>query len=421
MRATATRRDDRHQRPAVGYDIAALRRENPILDVVASYGVELRQVGRAFVGRCPFHTDRGRPNLYVYPASASWYCYRCAVGGDVIEFVRRREATDFLGACARLARGNGAPLRPAGLAPALLPAVPAPAAAAAPVTRAERRWDCLTIEEQTVMNLAGAFYHRALWRTPGALAYLRRRGIPAWVLRACRIGYCDGRSLEAHLRHHSDPGTAVELGLLRAPPHGGDGRPLREFLSGRIVVPELRYGQCIWLIGRAIGDDARRAKYLGLGGERPVLGLERAAGRREAFLCEGVLDYLTAVAWGLPAFSPCGTAAPAERLGFLARASVVYGVLDGDDAGRAAAERFGGQLGSRFRALRLPDGCDLNDLGQRPGGRVAFFSRLAAARDRRGDAPGAGLADGNPDGGPPGGDGAARRAKRKGGEDASGA
>ncbi len=89
---------------------------------------------------------------------------------------------------------------------------------------------------------------------------------------------------------------------------------------------------------------------------------------------------LTAVTWKLPAFSPCGTHLPAERLGFLARAEVVYGVLDGDEAGRAAAERFGEQLGERWRPIRLPEGCDLNDLGRRPSGRAEFFGMLAAVR-----------------------------------------
>ncbi len=116
--------------------------------------------------------------------------------------------------------------------------------------------------------------------------------------------------------------------------------------------------------------------------------MERAAGQREAFLCEGVFDFLTAVSWQLPAFSPCGTHLPAERLGFLAQAEVVYGVLDGDAAGRAAAERFGEQLGRRWRPLLLPEGCDLNDLGRRPGGRAEFFGLLAAARQaRRREAP----------------------------------
>jgi len=46
-------------------DTEAIRREHPVAELVASYGIELRRVGAALVGRCPFHQDRGRPNLHV--------------------------------------------------------------------------------------------------------------------------------------------------------------------------------------------------------------------------------------------------------------------------------------------------------------------------------------------------------------------
>lgn len=347
------------------YDAEALPRAHPIADVVASYGIALRPSGRALVGRCPFHPDGGRPNLYVYPETDSFYCFRCAVGGDAIEFVRRRENVGFSEAYRRLA----------GLGP---PSASPPSAR--PPARRERRWDRLTLEEQVVMNTACALYQHTLWHHPRALACLRERGIPDWVTRQCALGFADGHSLETYLRRRSGLRLAQDLGLLQRPGQAEGTRPLRELFRGRIVVPELRGGQCIWFIGRALDDAPDRPKYLALGGERPVLGLERAAGRREAFLCEGVFDYLTAVGWGLPAFSPCGTHLPAERLGFLARTKVVYGVLDGDDAGQAAAARFGEQLGERWRPLRLPEGCDLNDLGRRPGGRQDFFQLLTAAR-----------------------------------------
>lgn len=85
METTAARR----------YDVAALRRDHPIDQVVAGYGVELRRMGRALVGRCPLHADNGRPNLHVYPDTDSWYCYRCQVGGDAIAFVRLCENVGF--------------------------------------------------------------------------------------------------------------------------------------------------------------------------------------------------------------------------------------------------------------------------------------------------------------------------------------
>src|SRR4029453_1443143 len=111
--------------------------------------------------------------------------------------------------------------------------------------------------------------------------------------------------------------------------------------------------------GRPLRDDSARAKYLALPGERPILGFERAVGRREVYLIEGVFDWLTGVSWGLAAFSPSGTDIPGDRLGWLARARVVFGVLDADRGGRAAAERFGAALGERWRSINLPDGLDL--------------------------------------------------------------
>ena len=47
-------------------DTDALKLAYPIGDVVARYGVELKRQGRAMVGRCIFHPDGGRPNLYIY-------------------------------------------------------------------------------------------------------------------------------------------------------------------------------------------------------------------------------------------------------------------------------------------------------------------------------------------------------------------
>jgi DNA primase len=238
----------------------------------------------------------------------------------------------------------------------------------------------LTLEQQLVLNTAGALYRDALWRNPRARAYLQSRGLPDWVLRTCGLGYSDGRSLEAHLRKHGGLRVAQELGLLRHAEPGEGGRMLRERFAGRVVVPELRGGQPIWFIGRFPDERNVRVKYLGFPGERPILGFERVAGRREVYLVEGVFDWLTAMSWQLPAFSTCGTDFPADRLGWLARARVIFGVLDADRAGRKAAERFESVLGQRWLPIALPEGEDLNDLGRRPGGRTAFFRLVAQAR-----------------------------------------
>ncbi|MCC6177447.1 MAG: toprim domain-containing protein [Chloroflexi bacterium] len=349
------------------HDVEALKRAHPLAQVVAMSGVRLVRAGPSSLkGLCPFHDDR-RPSLVVDERDEHFHCYGCRAHGDVISWVMRRDGLSFSAACDLLIG---------------LPRSTRPAARVSAPQRSERvrRWDRLTLTEQVAMNMAGAVYHHTLWREPRALAYLRDRGIPDWVIRRCWLGYADGDSLSQFLRTRRGLEVAQELGLIQRTGRRGPDSALRDVLVGRIVVPELRGGQTIWMIGRSLDDGSDRPKYLALGGERPVLGFERAVGRKEAVLCEGVFDYLTAVGWGLPAFSPCGTHIPAERLGFLARAERVFGVFDGDAAGDEAAARFGVQLGDRWRPLRLPDGTDLNELGLRPHGRDWFYRLLSAAR-----------------------------------------
>lgn len=343
--------------------------------VVTSYGIALRPSGRSLIGLCPRHDDK-RPSLYVYPDTHSWWCFACKEGGDNIQFVRFMDHVDFVAAC-RMLEGLSAVSRD-------------PVSGAYPPqmqtgrSRPDHpRWEHLRLAEQIVMNTTCAVYRDALWREPRALDYVRARGIPDWVTRGYGLGYADGHSLGEALHTESELRTAAELGLLRQR-EASDSNRFREFLAGRIVIPEIRSGNCIWFIGRSIDQRSERVKYLAVGGERPVLGLEAAAGRREVFLCEGVFDWLTAISWKLAAFSPCGTHLPSDRLGFLARTEIVWGVLDGDEAGRAAAEGFAQQLGNRFRPIRLPDGLDLNDLGQEPEGERDFFRLVAQVRSESG-------------------------------------
>lgn len=341
-------------------DARTIKRSRLLSDVVTAEGVELRRSGEGrYRGRCPFHDD-STPSLLVDDRDGHYHCFGCGAHGDAIDFVSRRRGLSFTDACRALAESGPAPGKP-GVDRKLTHV---------------RRWERLRLDEQVVMNTAGAIYQHTLWRTPKALEYLRSRGIPDRVTRECGVGYSDGHSLEGYLRRTHGLRAAQELGLLRR--QGG----LRELMANRVVVPEIRSGQYIWFIGRLIEERAGSPKYLALGGGRPVLGYERAAGRAEVFLCEGVFDFLTAVAWKLPAFSACGTSLPADRLGFLARARVVWGVLDGDEAGRRAAERFGEQLGARWRPLQLPGGRDLSDLAREPEGRATFERLLAASRHR---------------------------------------
>src|SRR5216684_8090238 len=68
-----------YTRRAARSDLEALKHAQPIQEVVARYGIELRRQGRSAVGRCPFQPDGGRPNLHIWADTRSWWCFRCIV------------------------------------------------------------------------------------------------------------------------------------------------------------------------------------------------------------------------------------------------------------------------------------------------------------------------------------------------------
>ncbi len=355
------------------YDIDAIKQRNPIEEVVARHGVALRPSGTHLTGRCPFHQDE-HPSLVVYPETRSFYCFGCRASGDVIDFVRRAEGLSFRNALERLGgQRDGRTARQAFDPPN--PSRPErPQTAPVSAQTGARPGERLSLDDHMILTAACAVYHETLLRTPRALQYLEERGIGLPVARRCRLGFSDGRSLRRYLqRRRLSLRRATEMGLFW--PRGARG----ETMAGRIVIPELRGGQCIWMLGRALEDD-RQPKYRGLSLPKPVLGYEAVRGRPRVFVTEGAFDYLTGVSWGLAICALLGTQVRAERLAFLQRARRVLIVFDNDGAGREAASDLARRLGQRARVVVLPEGVkDLNDLGRRPDGRAIFFRLLKEA------------------------------------------
>ena len=83
VKASAARRRGGRFRPQ------RLKREHPIATVVTAAGVAPATERTRPDRPLPAHDDGGRPNLYVYPHNDSYYCFRCGLGGDAIDFVMR--------------------------------------------------------------------------------------------------------------------------------------------------------------------------------------------------------------------------------------------------------------------------------------------------------------------------------------------
>jgi DNA primase len=356
------------QRPVVSRaaDVEAIKCAHPIEEVAASRGVELRRVGRALVGRCPLHEDHGRPNFYVWPETSSWFCFRCNLGGDVLRLVELVDQVDFREAVARLGVG---PLEPR--APSVQPR-------AMPKTRAIRS-HASDPDETRVRQAAAALYHRRLLADPVALAYVAGRGIDRATIESCQVGFAAGDELVAYLRWRSLPlGTALSTGLLDS---SG-----REFLAGRIVVPDLTAHGPGWMVGRLI-DDAPDPpgpedppKYLGLPGSKPLFGAHAASGSSAVVLVEGAFDHLTLRQWGYPSLALMGTHGSAAVLEQLRAFERVYVVLDQDDAGFEGTLRLVGALGQVAVPVALPEDVkDVATLAVNPDGPAVFAQALLEA------------------------------------------
>ncbi|MFQ5382509.1 MAG: CHC2 zinc finger domain-containing protein [Dehalococcoidia bacterium] len=327
-------------------EIERIKQRTPLEEVMAAHGVNLFPRNGRFVARCPFHEDE-HPSLVVYPETRSFHCFGCGAAGDVIDFLRRKEGLGFKEALDRLANGARAQQRPR------------------PVRFR------LEDEDRVILQAACNLYHSSLLRHPPALRYLEVRRIPREIAIACRLGFSQGAFLKPLLRAN---GLSLErakgLGLLR--------RNGSEASAGRVTVPELRGGQCIWMVGRAI--HTHRLKYLGLSLPKPILGYERVRGQRRVFVTEGAFDYLTGVRWNLPICALLGTHVRARRLRFLEQAEEVVLVFDSDRPGREAAAGLAAVLGERARVVHMPAGIkDLSDLGTRPEGRAIFSELLSDA------------------------------------------
>jgi len=333
-------------------DTAELKRSRPIVDVVASYGIDLRPRGRTAVGPCPFHTDGGRPNLYVYPATDSFFCFRCGVGGDTITFVERIEGIAFREAIERLAGTDLSEVA------RRLPSLPLRRRRPRSAPWGPDEWACLAA--------AVELYHNRLLTDMRALAYVERRGLERETLKRCRVGYAAGDELASYLRWRRVPiQSARRTGLLRS---SGD-----ELMAGRIVIPEIRAGRPIWLIGREI-DNGAGPKYLGQPGPRRLLGWDAASRERSVCVVEGAFDWLTLQQWRVPSVALLGTHVQPATIQALRRFQQVHLVLDADLAGFEATEHLLQALGPVAIQVSLDGVKDVADLATHPDG-AARFSR----------------------------------------------
>ena len=349
-------------------EIEAIRARHPIEEVIAPY-TELRKSGKVLKGHCPLpgHDD-SNPSFVVYAVEQRFFCFGCDRGGDVFNFLELVEHLNFREAVERLEsdacrhqRDLAVPIRRSGMLIA---------------KRKPRALEKLDAEHLKLLTATATVCHTSLLTNREMLAYVQGRGITMETIKKFRLGYATGENLAKYFRFRRwNIAAAKELGLVNE--HG-------EFFKHRIIFPEWREGQVVYLTGRRT-QESQKFKYLGLpGAPKPLYGLELARGAREVFVVEGTFDLLTLIQWGYPAVAIIGTHLKAESVAELAFAERIYIVTDSDEPGRASAQKLAQTFGER--ALIVPplrDAKDVNELAQREGAAMVFMNLVQQAHAER--------------------------------------
>jgi DNA primase len=110
---------------------AEVKRAVTIVALLEHYGLsgKLTAKGQNLVGACPFCEGKSARQFQVNPEKNAWYCFGCKQGGNVLDFVAKRERVGVRGAALKLDDWFGL-----GLAEAPEKSSPAPAPAATPKT-----------------------------------------------------------------------------------------------------------------------------------------------------------------------------------------------------------------------------------------------------------------------------------------------
>ncbi len=339
-----------------------VKQQADIVRILGEY-VKLRKSGANWNALCPFHKERSG-SFYIYPGTASYYCFGCHEHGDVFSFVMKMESLSFPEAVRTVAQKMG-------------------------IALPKREWNSpeeardaqLRRQLLDVYEAATQYFQGNLQSPEAARAreYMSNRGITAEAVKTFRVGYAP-ESYTDMLQRLSKFFTEDVLrasGLFKT--KDSDDNPAASLYARfrkRIMFPICNEsGKPIAFTGRALDttDEKAGAKYLNspetqLYTKGHVLfNLDKAKSAiREqdvALLVEGQMDCLSVYMGGLHGvLATSGTAFTEHQVRLLGRFTKKAVLnFDGDKAGLDAAVKTLAPLvedGFEVRVVTLPNGAD---------------------------------------------------------------
>lgn len=353
--------------------IQQIRDNNDIESVIGSY-IELKRRGKNLVGLCPFHNEK-TPSFTVYPDTASYYCFGCGAGGEVINFIRNIENLDFIESVKLLADRAGLK-------------IPETDSYDDAIAKLRRR-----IYEAN--REAARFYHETLFTEKGKqqLDYLLGRGVSPKMIKHFGLGAApdDWHALAEHLKNKGfNRDELVAANLLRSSEKNGK-RYYYDAFRNKVMYPVIDLRGNVVAFGGRVLDDSK-PKYINTSdtlvykksNELFALNFAKNGNDRKLILCEGYMDVIALHQAGYEnAVAGLGTALTPEQVSLVSRyADEVALCYDSDEAGqkavRAAMTLFS-KTGVKVKVIRLEGGKDPDEIIKKHG--IERFGRLLDKAD----------------------------------------
>ena len=321
-----------------------------IESVISSY-VNVKRRGRNLVGLCPFHGEK-TPSFTVYPETASFYCFGCGAGGDVITFIKRIENLDYIDAVKFLADRAGMKM---------------------PENNINDATSRLRLRILEANREAARWFHANLFTPEGrvGLEYYRSRGYSDQTIRRFGLGYApnDFHALRDHMRGKGFKDEELTAAWLAARGKNASGN-IYDIFRARAMIPIIDIRGSVIAFGGRVLDDSK-PKYLNTADTLAfkktnnlfALNFAKSAGDKQLILCEGYMDVIALHQAGFSnAVAALGTSFTADHARLIARyAEEVILVFDADSAGQKGTQRAIGllrQTGVDIRVINIPDGKD---------------------------------------------------------------
>ncbi|MGQ9909776.1 MAG: DNA primase [Candidatus Flexifilum sp.] len=343
------------------------------IDIVQYIGrtVALKRAGRTYKACCPFH-DEKTPSFVVDPDRQTWRCYgACATGGDLFNFVMKRNGWTFAEALRELANEAGVELQQ---------------------QTPEQKQHAEQLERlRGLMQAAADFYRQQFLAPDDAAARVRayvqeKRGLRETTAEQFQIG-CAPDRWTALTDAMTALGYTVEDLLAAGLSRRSETGRVYDYFRNRLLIPiRDERGRVVGFGGRAL-DPNEPAKYINspqtplFDKSRLLFALDRAAPAirqtETAVIVEGYMDAIQAHQAGYTnVVAQMGTALTEPQLRLIAPkwAKRIVLALDSDAAGQSATLRslevarsalqadYAGRLSVEFRILTIPDAKDPDDL-----------------------------------------------------------